>query len=273
MGEKSFISVVDQYFKRFQTKKIQIDLLPSNDLKIIIVIPVYNEENISATLDSLFINQDDLYFSVEVITLVNNSEDAKPEIKEQNLATFKDLIKLSQTYQKKTTLIPVYINNLDQKHAGVGWARKLGMDLALQRFKKINYDGVIVGLDADTTVESNYLNSIYHFFKKTNFNSASIHFEHPTQGNEFDDFHYQQIINYELHLRYYKNSLKFANLPYSYHTIGSAFAVNASSYAKQGGMNRRKAGEDFYFITKLIKGEKFGEITKTKVIPSPRISE
>ena len=274
MGEKSFISVVDQYFKRFQTKKIQIDLLPSNDLKIIIVIPVYNEENISATLDSLFINQDDLSFSVEVITLVNNSEDAKLEIKEQNLATFKEIKKLSQTYQIiNITLIPVYINNLDQKHAGVGWARKLGMDLALQRFKKINYDGVIVGLDADTTVESNYLNSIYHFFKKTNFNSASIHFEHPTEGNEFDDFHYQQIINYELHLRYYKNSLEFANLPYSYHTIGSAFAVSASSYAKQGGMNRRKAGEDFYFITKLIKGEKFGEITKTKVIPSPRISD
>ena len=101
MGEKSFISVVDQYFKRFQAKKIQIDLLPSNDLKIIIVIPVYNEENISATLDSLFINQDDLFFSVEVITLVNNSEDEKLEIKEQNLATFKELKKLSQTYQKK----------------------------------------------------------------------------------------------------------------------------------------------------------------------------
>lgn len=274
MGKKSFISVVDKYFKRFQTKKIQVDLLPSNDLKIIIVIPVYNEENISATLDSLFINQDDLSFSVEVITLVNNSEDAKPEIKDQNLATFKELKKLSKTYQIiNITLIPVYINNLDQKHAGVGWARKLGMDLALQRFRKINYDGVIVGLDADTTVESNYLNSIYHFFKKTNFNSASIHFEHPIQGNDFDDLHYQQIINYELHLRYYKNSLEFANLPYSYHTIGSAFAVNASSYAKQGGMNRRKAGEDFYFITKLIKGENFGEITKTKVIPSPRISK
>ena len=274
MGKKSFISVVDKYFKRFQTKKIQVDLLPSNDLKIIIVIPVYNEENISATLDSLFINQDDLSFSVEVITLVNNSEDAKPEIKDQNLATFKELEKLSKTYQIiNITLIPVYINNLDQKHAGVGWARKLGMDLALQRFRKINYDGVIVGLDADTTVESNYLNSIYHFFKKTNFNSASIHFEHPVQGNDFDDLHYQQIINYELHLRYYKNSLEFANLPYSYHTIGSAFAVNASSYAKQGGMNRRKAGEDFYFITKLIKGENFGEITKTKVIPSPRISK
>ena len=97
MGEKSFISVVDQYFKRFQTKKIQIDLLPSNDLKIIIVIPVYNEKNISATLDSLFINQDDLSFSVEVLTLVNNSEDEKLEIKEQNLA----LLKSSKNYLKR----------------------------------------------------------------------------------------------------------------------------------------------------------------------------
>jgi hypothetical protein len=38
-------------------------------------------------------------------------------------------------------------------------------------------------------------------------------------------------------------------------------------------MNRRKAGEDFYFINKLIKGEIFGEINDTKVIPSPRISD
>ena len=38
-------------------------------------------------------------------------------------------------------------------------------------------------------------------------------------------------------------------------------------------MNRRKAGEDFYFINKLIKGEKFGEINKTMVFPSPRISD
>ena len=37
-------------------------------------------------------------------------------------------------------------------------------------------------------------------------------------------------------------------------------------------MNRRKAGEDFYFINKLIKGENFGEISSTKVIPSPRLS-
>jgi len=61
-------------------------------------------------------------------------------------------------------------------------------------------------------------------------------------------------------------------IPYAFHTIGSAFALTASAYARQGGMNRRKAGEDFYFINKLIKGERFGEITNTKVKPSPRMS-
>jgi hypothetical protein len=66
--------------------------------------------------------------------------------------------------------------------------------------------------------------------------------------------------------------LKYSNLPYSFHTIGSAFALTTSAYARQGGMNRRKAGEDFYFINKLIKGEIFGEINDTTVIPSPRIS-
>ena len=94
----------------------------------------------------------------------------------------------------------------------------------------------------------------------------------PITGDSFSDVHLDQIKYYELHLRYYKNSLKYSNLPYSFHTIGSAFALTASAYARQGGMNRRKAGEDFYFINKLIKGEIFGEINDTKVIPSPRIS-
>ena len=273
MGKKPFISIVNQYFNRFPFRKINIALEPSKDLKIIVVIPSYNEKNIQPTIDSLFLKQDDFSFNVEVIVLINNSESEIEEIKEQNLQTLKTLQNLSETYSKSNMhLIPVLIGDLDAKHAGVGWARKLGMDIATQRFRTINFNGTIVGLDADTVVESNYLNSIYSFFSNNNFNAASIYFEHPITGDSFSDVHLEQIKYYELHLRYYKNSLKYSKLPYSFHTIGSAFALTASAYARQGGMNRRKAGEDFYFINKLIKGEIFGEINDTKVMPSPRVS-
>ena len=273
MGKKPFISIVNQYFNRFPFRKINIALEPSKDLKIIVVIPSYNEKNIQPTIDSLFLKQDDFSFNVEVIVLINNSESEIEEIKEQNLLTLKTLQNLSETYSKSNMhLIPVLIGDLDAKHAGVGWARKLGMDIATQRFRTINFNGTIVGLDADTVVESNYLNSIYSFFSNNNFNAASIYFEHSITGDSFSDVHLEQIKYYELHLRYYKNSLKYSNLPYSFHTIGSAFALTASAYARQGGMNRRKAGEDFYFINKLIKGEIFGEINDTKVMPSPRVS-
>ena len=273
MGKKPFISIVNQYFNRFPFRKINIALEPSKDLKIIVVIPSFNEKDIQPTIDSLFLKQDNFSFDVEVIVLINNSESEIEEIKEQNLLTLKKLLNLSKTYSNSNMhLIPVLIGDLDSKHAGVGWARKLGMDLATQRFKTINFNGIIVGLDADTVVESNYFNSIYSSISNNNFSAASIHFEHPISGDSFSDIHLEQIIYYELHLRYYKNSLMYSNLPYSFHTIGSAFALTASAYARQGGMNRRKAGEDFYFINKLIKGEIFGEITDTKVIPSPRIS-
>ena len=273
MGKKPFISIVNQYFNRFPFRKINIALEPSKDLKIIVVIPSFNEKDIQPTIDSLFLKQDNFSFDVEVIVLINNSESEIEEIKEQNLLTLKKLLNLSKTYSNSNMhLIPVLIGDLDSKHAGVGWARKLGMDLATQRFKTINFNGIIVGLDADTVVESNYFNSIYSFFLNNNCNAASIHFEHPITGDSYSEVHLEQIIYYELHLRYYKNSLMYSNLPYSFHTIGSAFALTASAYARQGGMNRRKAGEDFYFINKLIKGEIFGEITDTKVIPSPRIS-
>ena len=49
-------------------------------------------------------------------------------------------------------------------------------------------------------------------------------------------------------------------------------AVRCDAYQQQGGMNKRKAGEDFYFLQKFIQLGHFMEIKKTRVIPSPRIS-
>jgi hypothetical protein len=55
-------------------------------------------------------------------------------------------------------------------------------------------------------------------------------------------------------------------------TIGSAFAVRADAYVLRGGMNRRQAGEDFYFLQNLVQLGNVGEISSTKVYPSARLS-
>jgi hypothetical protein len=50
-------------------------------------------------------------------------------------------------------------------------------------------------------------------------------------------------------------------------------AVKSSIYQSQGGMNKRKAGEDFYFLQKVLQQGNFMEINSTRVIPSPRKSD
>ena len=138
MGKKPFISIVNQYFNRFPFRKINIALEPSKNLKIIVVIPSYNEKNIQPTIDSLFLKQDDFSFGVEVIVLINNSESEINQIKEQNLLTLKKLQNLSKTYSKSNIhLIPVLIGDLDSKNAGVGWARKLEWILQLKDLEQL----------------------------------------------------------------------------------------------------------------------------------------
>src|SRR5213594_3575687 len=83
----------------------------------------------------------------------------------------------------------------------------------------------------------------------------------------------EAIAAYELHLRYYVRALRYAGFPYAHHTIGSCMAVRADVYKKQGGMNKRQAGEDFYFLQKIIPLGHFTDLTETKVIPSSRPSD
>jgi hypothetical protein len=66
--------------------------------------------------------------------------------------------------------------------------------------------------------------------------------------------------------------LKFSEFPDVFHTIGSAMGSRASVYMKSGGMNRRQAGEDFWFIQKLIPQGGYFELNQTAVFPSPRAS-
>jgi len=241
---------------------------------MIVVVPCFNEPDLIPSLASLK-NCDQPNCDVEVIVVINSSTENSQEIKNKNIETLNEA-KIWSTQNSTSQLYYHFINvdNLPQKHAGVGLARKIGMDEAVARFESNNKDGIIICYDADSLCDENYLVEIEKLFStNSKLQGCSIYFEHPIFGQDFDENIYNGIINYELHLRYYVLALKFCELPFAYHTIGSSMAVLSSAYQKQGGMNKRKAGEDFYFLHKIISQGNFAELKTTRVIPSPRISD
>jgi hypothetical protein len=82
----------------------------------------------------------------------------------------------------------------------------------------------------------------------------------------------QAILAYELFLRYQEMALHYAGSPYYYPAIGSTMACTGTAYAAAGGMNRRQAGEDFYFLQQLAKTGGVARIRDTVVLPSSRPS-
>lgn len=251
-----------------------IEEAPDTDTGIIVVVPAFDEPEINKVLDSLAnCNKPDC--KTEVIIVVNAPADATSESLVNNLKI--PDIAASRKREGINPFFRLYILNLGQpsiKRWGVGLARKSGMDEALKRFNSIDKpEGVIVNLDADCTVAVNYFQEIEkELLKEKDKNGCSICFEHPFEGSEYPPEVYRAIARYELHLRYYYQALKRTGFPYVFHTVGSAIAVKALAYIRAGGMNRRQAGEDFYFIQKLVPGGGYFNLNSTTVYPSPRIS-
>jgi len=261
----------NKYLEKNNRKPL-IETKPVVDCGIRIVIPCFVEPDILLTLESL--NSCDLLHSqVEVIVLINHSEVASDEVKQFNFSTKAKVENwISGNKNKGIDFFAIGPVELQKKWAGVGLARKSGMDEAVLRF---NYsdktDGIIVSLDSDTLVAKNYLFEIEKHFKQNPKNvGATISFQHQTAALE--KLQLEGILLYEKYLEYYKNALSFSGFPYAMFTVGSAFAVTADAYVKRGGMNRRQAGEDFYFLQNLVQIGNVGEITSTKVYPSARLS-
>jgi len=246
---------------------------PAKGLGICVVIPVFNEPALLLTLESLWACQLP-FFETEIIIVVNAPEHSNECIVNQNIRTIGEVnFRIQHQVQ---SLIPVYVihyPNMPVANAGVGLARKTGMDEAVYRLNLAgNPNGIIVCFDADSVCDPNYFTEIEsHFKQHPSVDGASIYFEHPLM---LPDSKMQQgIVQYELHLRYMNQALRYAHHPFAYHTVGSAMAVRMESYVKQGGMNKRKAGEDFYFLQKIIGLGRYGEINTTRVIPSSRVSD
>lgn len=261
----------DLYFQRYAYPKRFITSPIEKGTFICVVIPVFKEDNLQATLDAL-IQCEKTQFPVEVIFVLNHPENAEHKIKEQSIKTANQIEEHIANHDTELSFHIIKAFDLPSKKAGVGLARKIGMDEAAYRLNSINQDGVILCFDADSECNRNYLNEIEnHFLENPKCTGVSIHYEHPLH---FEDGQINEaIILYELHLRYYIQALKYTTYPFAFHTIGSSMAVRSSVYQKQGGMNQRKAGEDFYFLHKIIPLGDFHNISTTKVIPSARISD
>ena len=232
-----------------------------------VVIPALGEsERLFATLDCLATNPAHLVARFLVVVVVNHREDAPEAEKRDNAQTLARLKLLD------TPLRLAYVDasgdglELPAKTGGVGLARRIGLDLALPRLEK---DGVMICLDADTLVEPGYLQAISSHFSKCSAGGAVIHFRHQTGATAAEE---RAITLYELFLRHYVLGLQQAGSPYAFHSVGSAMACTARAYLKMGGMNSRRAGEDFYFLQQLQRTAGIAQLTGTTVHPSARSS-
>ncbi len=265
---------ISNYFERYAFHKKSIFNRPiTESLGLVVVIPCFDEPDILTTLNSL-ITCELPYVDVEVIILINDGQHVPAQVKERHIRTTKQLEEFTmQNSHARLNFLVSYQHNLPAKKAGVGLARKIGMDEALRRlFSAGNAEaGLIVCLDADCTVEPNYLVEIKAYFDKfPKAPAATIYYEHLL--DEISDELKEGIIKYELLLRYYSNALKLAGYPHYMQTVGSTMVVRASAYAKAGGMNTRQAAEDFHFLHKLTVYGQILCINSTKISIKTRVS-
>lgn len=267
--------LLENYLKK-HNPPYRIDKPTDAKTGLIVVIPAYREDElIFTTLNSLF-SCEPPSFRVEVIVVLNTPEDQQPEIISEQKACAAEIRELANpgACPPWLNLLTLEAYDLRKKHFGAGLARKTGLDEAARRFYSIRKpDGIIACLDADSPVAANYFTAIEKWFSNSDNAGASIYFEHPLEGERYQDEVYEAITLYELHLRYYLLALKQTGFPYAFHTVGSCMVFRVINYARVGGMPKKQAGEDFYLLQKLIPLGGFGELNTTTVYPSPRPSD
>ena len=261
------------YFTRYKSLPPFFQKRPDDELKIIVTIPCYDDEFVFETLDSLE-NANPVQSKIEVIVVVNSGERTPNEVIEKNRKIFNRIQQYSHNeHYANFHLLPIWIEGVVKKKAGVGFARKAGMDEAVRRFATIDRpDGLIVSLDADTLVAPTYLQVVEKALKDKTAHSFTFQFQHLFDSERYSDDEIQACKLYEMYLRYFRLALKMIKVPFAIHTIGSCFAVRAGAYIKLGGMPVRQAGEDFYFLQKAVKMHPVCEMNERIVFPAPRIS-
>lgn len=237
-----------------------------------VVIPSLAEAaSLPQTLESLSRNPPDLLDRFIILIVINQRAAASDAEKTDNLETLKNLPLWKRQYGLRSLFWVDAASPGSElpPRQGVGLARKIGLDLVLPLLDYRGDNPLLICLDADTLVEPGYLPAITRHFVHSAAGGASIPYHHRPAS---DSAGQSAIDRYELFLRVYVLGLHLAGSPYAFHTVGSAMACRASAYVASGGMNRRLAGEDFYFLQQVHKTSGVAQLTGTVVHPSPRSS-
>ena len=282
----SYPDIVEAYLKRQSPNPWKLEWIEKKEISNIIVVPAIAEfENLETLLTSILNNKPDYFPNTLLIFVINNKSTDNKKVKESNRKSLKLLHSIIRQDDINNPLMQNVINSglsialidasskgkeFSEKDSGVGLARKTGLDLALTAFDySIEKKKIMIWLDADCKVDKNYLNTVVNEFNNKNLFAATINFSHDISGT---DELTEAIIPYEIFLRYYVLGLEYANSPYAFHSIGSTVAIDLNAYIKVGGMNKKKAAEDFYFFQKVAKNYEINRITSTAVYPSSRHS-
>ena len=253
----------DYYFKRYawQTPLIP-HFSPLSDLEMVVVIPAYKEPQLSTAIHSILACRE-VPCQVILLVVINAPEQSSLDDFKLNQQVYEEIKEIKNTDKIEIQVVNI---RLPQKKAGVGLARKIGLDEAARWFKKLNRSGILVCFDGDCRCSDTYLAAIYSAYKNQNLNAGILDYEHPLDLES-------GIIPYELGLRYYTDSLRYSGYPSVHQTLGSCITITSDHYCKHGGMNTKKAGEDFYFLNKIVRTPGFAEIHEALVYPAARISD
>ncbi len=252
------------------------------DVQQVVVIPALAEsEWLFETLDSLARNDDAELRRTLVICVVNNrtkplATDDQVENNERTLLRLRALVdgegEGAETASLRLAVVDASSPGSEiEPTVGVGEARRIGLDYGLAVLSENDAPrGPLLSLDADTLVAPDYLLRVREHFETGDAWAGVVAYEHqlPQEPNRR-----AAIVLYEIFLRYHELGLRLAGSPFAFPTIGSTICARADAYVAVGGMNRRQAGEDFYFLQQLAKTGGVSRIDTTTVYPCGRPSD
>jgi len=257
---------INKYIKnKLADKKWGIHKTPNKQsYDFIVSIPCYDEyDYIFKTLESINNQNKNILKNTLVSITINNSEDVEDFILSNNQKTYEKL--LESTYDFEFVVTDAFSKNksLESKNAGAGMARKISVESVLPYLK---IDSIICFIDADTTLSEKYLELIQLSYQENQWGAATVNFLHQN-----DEPKTKQIIReYEKFLKDTSLNIKECGSPYHYISLGSAMICTYLAYVSIGGMNRKVAGEDFYFLQELEKFCGVKQINAILVYPSSR---